>query len=730
MLAMILFGLALTAAAFFVLWNVWNAILIKRKLYREADDSLKQITDYKDAAVLLYDNRERQRALIFRAAALTLAVLLAAVLLSFAAKMIFDRYHTHKYDATQTSAATCVEEGVLTYQCRYCDESYTEPIPMIEHSYAESDRVEATCVKEGVITYQCGSCGGSYTEPISMIEHSYAESSRVEATCAEEGVITYQCKSCGGSYTEPIPTISHSYGKFGRIEATCAEEGLIIYSCQVCSFMDYETVPKSESHTYHTESYIPAAFWKAGVNNNVCTVCGARYYSLRVNVFNFVLLFCVVILLVCAAVIIYMAMRKKWGGVIGASGLCLTALAALLIHLMIFKAPLSGESRYDRLFVNYPGEKEGCSYSEKRHIVATCAEEGSIEYRCDICGESYTEIVPLTEHTYTEISQVPSTCVEKGSVLYRCDLCGAEDQQTSELRPHSYWVDPAEADWWTKAVTVLTCEVCGDRIEEKAGTTSYVERILFSGEYRGDWMNYQPNGYGEYKWDDGGSYKGQWTEGRRTGEGQSYDSRGVLIYSGSFVNGVYSGHGTEYYDNGAIYIGGFENGQRHGYGEYYWPSGDIYRGNSVEGQRTGNGEYYWPDGAVYKGNFVEDQRTGEGELLYSDGRKYVGSFLNGQRHGYGEFYFLEGVIYRGNFVEDNSNGYGELYWPDGAVYKGDFADGQRTGEGTYLWSNGKKYVGSFLNGYRHGYGEYYDSDGNLLYSGEWEYGERKNGESG
>lgn len=706
MLAMILVDLILIVAAFFALWNIWNAMLTKRKLYREADSWLKQVSDYKDATALLYDNKKCQKDLIFRTLTLTLAILLTIPLSLVVMKINFDRNHTHKYDETITTAATCVKEGVLTSQCRYCDENYTEPIPMIEHSYTESDRIEASCTEKGVLTYQCASCGESYTEPIPMISHTYRESGRIEATCAEEGILTYQCASCSESYTEPIPTISHSYGKFGKIEATCAEEGLIIYSCQVCGFLDYETVQKTESHTYHTESYIPAAFWKAGVNNNVCTVCGARYYSLRVNVFNFVLLFCVVTLLVCVAVIIYMAMRKKWGVVIGASGLCLTALAALLIHLMIFKTPLSEERWYDRLFVNYPGEKEGCSYFEKRHIAATCSEEGSIEYRCDICGESYTEIVPLTEHTYSGISQVPSTCVEKGFVLYRCDLCGAKDRQTSELRPHSYWVDPAEADWWTKEVTVLTCEVCGDSIEEKADTTIYAERVFFNGVYKGDWMNHQPNGYGEYTWDDGSFYEGQWTEGHRAGEGHYYDSDGVLRYTGSFENGVYSGHGTEYYESGAIYIGGFENGQRHGYGEYYWPSGDIYRGNSVEGQRTGNGEYYWSDGAIYKGDFVEGQRTGEGELLYSDGVKYVGSFLNEQRHGYGE-----------------------VYWPDGAIYKGDFADDQRTGEGTYLWSNGEKYIGGFLNGQRHGYGEYYDSDGNLLYSGEWEYGEMKNNKS-
>lgn len=709
MLAMILVDLVLIVVAFFALWNIWNAMLTKRKLYREADSWLKQVSDYKDATALIYNNKERQKRLIFRALLLTLTILLAVPLSFVVVKINFDRNHTHKYDATITTAATCVKEGVLTSQCRYCDESYTEPIPMIEHSYTESDRIEASCTEKGVLTYQCVSCGESYTEPIPMIEHTYRESGRIEATCAEEGILTYQCESCGESHTEPIPTTSHTYSQFGIIEASCAEEGLIIYSCQECASMDYETIPKTDSHTYQTVSYILESLWNDGSNNNACTVCGTQYYSPRVAGFNIWVLLCAVILLVCLFVIIYMTTHRKRGYAIGVSILCLIPLTALILHFVIVLTPLSGEKWYDKLLVNHPSEEDGCSYYEKRKIVATCTEEGSIEYSCDICKESYTEIVPLTEHTYTKISQIPSTCVEKGSVLYRCDLCGAEDRQISDLRPHMYWVDPMEADWWAKEITTLICEVCGDSIEERANTTIYAERVYFNGVYKGDWMNHQPSGYGEYEWDDGGSYAGQWTGGQRTGEGRSYNSSGELIYSGSYVDGVYSGHGTRYYDDGT-YVGGFENGLQHGYGELYFSNGVIYRGNFVEDKYNGYGELYWPDGDIYKGSFVENQRTGEGEMLYSDGSKYVGSFLNNYEYGYGEFYSPDGDIFKGNVVETPGTAEGELLWEL---------------DGELLFRDGCKYVGSFLgssllNDDMRGYGEFYDSDGNLIYSGEWE----------
>lgn len=47
----------------------------------------------------------------------------------------------HAYDSgTITKAATCTEEGEITYKCIHpdCTNSYTQPIPMIPHNYTET----------------------------------------------------------------------------------------------------------------------------------------------------------------------------------------------------------------------------------------------------------------------------------------------------------------------------------------------------------------------------------------------------------------------------------------------------------------------------------------------------------------------------------------------------------------------------------------------------------------
>lgn len=48
--------------------------------------------------------------------------------------------HKHSYEETITKEATCTEEGVKTFTCKECKDSYTEPIPAKGHSYGEAGK--------------------------------------------------------------------------------------------------------------------------------------------------------------------------------------------------------------------------------------------------------------------------------------------------------------------------------------------------------------------------------------------------------------------------------------------------------------------------------------------------------------------------------------------------------------------------------------------------------------
>ena len=71
--------------------------------------------------------------------------------------------HVHNYTAAVTKAATCAEEGVKTYTCS-CGSSYTEPIPVIAHSFGDYVYNEdATTEKDGTKTATCSVCGKTDT---------------------------------------------------------------------------------------------------------------------------------------------------------------------------------------------------------------------------------------------------------------------------------------------------------------------------------------------------------------------------------------------------------------------------------------------------------------------------------------------------------------------------------------------------------------------------------------
>ena len=71
--------------------------------------------------------------------------------------------HVHNYTAAVTKAATCAEEGVKTYTCS-CGSSYTEPIPVIAHSFGDYVyNNDATTEKDGTKTATCSVCGKTDT---------------------------------------------------------------------------------------------------------------------------------------------------------------------------------------------------------------------------------------------------------------------------------------------------------------------------------------------------------------------------------------------------------------------------------------------------------------------------------------------------------------------------------------------------------------------------------------
>lgn len=109
------------------------------------------------------------------------------------------------------------DNGTVWYELRIGDATAGDMAPALpygkveicEHTYTEVVTKEATCSEEGIKTFTCGKCNDTYTEPIPKAEHTYAD-----ATCTAPKT----CSDCGVTQGDAL---GHSYkdGKCTRCNA-------------------------------------------------------------------------------------------------------------------------------------------------------------------------------------------------------------------------------------------------------------------------------------------------------------------------------------------------------------------------------------------------------------------------------------------------------------------------------------------------------------------------------
>ena len=103
----------------------------------------------------------------------------------------------HEYTIVET-AATCSAEGAKVYTCSLCDETYTETIAMLEHTFTE-----ATCTAPKT----CSVC---------KVTEGNAKGHTVKnPSCTEKG----KCETCGAT-TEPA---AHTFADPSCTEARTCE---------------------------------------------------------------------------------------------------------------------------------------------------------------------------------------------------------------------------------------------------------------------------------------------------------------------------------------------------------------------------------------------------------------------------------------------------------------------------------------------------------------------------
>lgn len=167
----------------------------------------------------------------------------------------------HKHvegDGIVTKAATCKENGEMTYKCTICGEVVRTDViaKTTEHTYNDGEiTTAATCTTTGVKTFTCTVCGETKTEEIEALGHDYSIFvEEVAATCKEAGVKVMKCSRCDEKdYQEiALDPNAHDWNKTG----TDNGDGTHTVTCK-----------NDGTHTNIVEhSYV----------DEVCSVCGAK----------------------------------------------------------------------------------------------------------------------------------------------------------------------------------------------------------------------------------------------------------------------------------------------------------------------------------------------------------------------------------------------------------------------------------------------------------------------
>ena len=210
----------------------------------------------------------------------------------------------HDYDdGVVTTDPTCEEAGVKTFTCGNCQDTYTEAVAVVGHSY-EAVVTEPTCDEKGYTTHTCGNCGDSYTDTEvdalghdwdkekvtceegrecescgateDALNHDYKEDTDAfqKATCTTPAVRTYVCANCGDSYEEEdgAPNGHNIKGVTATEVNVNGCEFKQVYACKDCSTpIDGETFYR---HTYVATITTPATCEEDGVKTLVCSACG------------------------------------------------------------------------------------------------------------------------------------------------------------------------------------------------------------------------------------------------------------------------------------------------------------------------------------------------------------------------------------------------------------------------------------------------------------------------
>lgn len=213
-------------------------------------------------------------------------------------------------------------------------------------------------------------------------------------------------------------------------------------------------------------------------------------------------------------------------------------------------------------------------------------------------------------------------------------------------------------------------------------------------------------------------YVGNFFEGKPSGDLTLYRS-GTVYYSGQWLNGTFDGEGTLYKEDGSIKSGIWKSGTLISADVEVDLDAGRYEGYVFNGKPDGFGKLSYKNKTEYEGEWKDGVWNGIGQYT-TPNDTIVSEWANGKANG-STVYSFDNFQYEGQFIDDFPSGNGTLCCSnsDGQyLYAGEWDKGQRSGYGDAIYPNGDAYYGEWKDDAYNGIGRYRFASGDA-YDGEW-----------
>ena len=357
----------------------------------------------------------------------------------------------HTWDDGQvTTAATCTENGVMTYTCTTCSDTKTETIAATGHAYGEpvwswTDGFEATA------TFTCAN-DATHVENVTA---EVTSAVTTPAACETTGVrtytakVTFEDKEYTSSKTEVIPAAGHTLTAVAKVPATCETAGTSAHwKCEVCGklFSDAEgktettleklTIPAT-GHAYGA----PVWKWNDDFTASATFTCGnddSHVEKVDATVTSEV-----------------------------TEGSCEVGGTRTYTAKVTFEGKEYTDTKTE------PVPAKGHTLTAVAEVPATCETAGvRAHWKCEVCGKLFSDAEGKTETTLEKLT-IPATGHAYGEPVWKWndDFTASATFTCGNNASH---VETVNATVTNEVTTAATCEADGVR--------TYTAKVTFEGK--------------------------------------------------------------------------------------------------------------------------------------------------------------------------------------------------------------------------------------------------------